>query len=299
MRVGVPAEPGVRLVERDPGLPAEHVRGRQPGDPAADDGDLARRTARSCRRRARTVRSAAVVGCLRAGLGLDGDPDPGRLRGVALQQQLVVARRSSSGPRGCIVPGRRPAARPRRPCRRGGAAMSRVTSTALPSLDRADHGRAGAVVELDRVRAWRRRRRAPGRRHSALDGVSSCHGWNTAPPTTATTAAAAATRAAIRRRRRRSRQHLGVAGVASSSRRRLRRPVSGGSGRIVLMPASTEPRSDGGGVSAASSAIRAVASRRLATSRWQSRHPGRCCSKSCPLVVVECVDDVGTGQRVH
>ena len=65
------------------------------------------------------------------------------------------------------------------------------------------------------------------------------------------------------------------------------------------MPASTESRRLGGGVSAASSAIRAVASRRLATSAWQSGHPCEVLLEGCSLVVVERVDDVGTGQCVQ
>ena len=119
----------------------------------------------------------------------------------------------------------------------GGAAMSWVSSTAFPSLYRTDHGRAGAVVELDRVGAGRPRRRAPGPRRSAGPGCRPA-------------------RAGRPRRRRRPRrlpqprpgprsggagaqaEHLGVAGATRQRRRPS--PVSGGSGRIVLMPASTE-----------------------------------------------------------
>ena len=93
--VRVATQPGVGLVERDPGLTAEHVCGRQPGDPAADDGNLSRRSLAHASASSSSNRAMGWVGgLLRAVLGLDGDPDAGRLEGITLQQQLVVAVRA-------------------------------------------------------------------------------------------------------------------------------------------------------------------------------------------------------------
>ncbi len=103
----------------------------------------------------------------------------------------------------------------------------------------------------------------------------------TAPkPSTASTAAATANEASRKLRRWRMGTTLEVSAVTGDSGEEAASGVSGGSGRTVLMPESTEARRLGGGVSADSSAISAAASRRLATSAWQSRHPGRCFSKS-------------------
>ena len=68
---------------------------------------------------------------------------------------------------------------------------------------------------------------------------------------------------------------------------------------MVLMPASTESRRPGGGVIAASSAIRAVASRRLATSCLAVGAPCEVLLEGCSFGVVEGVDGVGTGQCVQ
>jgi len=85
-----------------------------------------------------------------------------------------------------------------------------------------------------------------------------------APPPT-TRMAAAAARALANRFRPRCRGTTSAVGVVDA--------VSGGSGRTVEMSARIDARRDSGGVSATASAITDVASRRLATSAWQSAHP--------------------------
>ena len=65
------------------------------------------------------------------------------------------------------------------------------------------------------------------------------------------------------------------------------------------MSARIDARRDAGGVSATSSAITDVASRRLATSRWQSTASGQVTLEGLSFVVVECVDDVSPGQCVQ
>src|SRR3954462_12825254 len=94
----------------------------------------------------------------------------------------------------------------------------------------------------------------------------SSQGCQATPTATEAATAAAATSEATRNRRRRIGTTL--LGADSSVRGWA---ISGGSGRMVEIPASTEVRRESGGVMAASSAIRAAASRRLETSAWQSR----------------------------